>query len=122
MYNIQIVDVARIMAVIEDRDGEGNRGLYLCEHSGGDWVAVNNKTADAWTEEFKDQFLAIKWLMGEYEIGDDEFPDLDYLYIYMADLNEEAKKRANEIYQRQGWDKATDNELVTIVEVRHCDI
>lgn len=122
MYNIQIVDAALIIAVIEGRHDAANAGLYLCELSDGKWVAVDNKTGDAWTEEFTDQRMALKWLMDEYETPDLETVELDYIYLYMADLNEEAKKRANDIYIRLGWGPALDNELVATVKVRRRDI
>lgn len=34
------------------------------------WVAVDNSTGDAWTEEFATEQDAIAWLNGEFEIDD----------------------------------------------------
>lgn len=34
------------------------------------WVAVDNGTGDAWTEEFATEQDAIAWLNGEFEIDD----------------------------------------------------
>ena len=50
--------------VIEER--------ILCGHfltkEGHKWVAVDNSTGDAWTEEFTRKRQAIRWLRGEYEV------------------------------------------------------
>ena len=43
------------------------RGLFLTKE-GRKWVAVDNSTFDAWTEEFTHKHKAIRWLRGEFEV------------------------------------------------------
>ena len=43
-------------------------GLFLAKE-GQKWVAVDNSTFDAWTEEFSRKRQAIRWLRGEFEVG-----------------------------------------------------
>ena len=42
-------------------------GLFLAKE-GRKWVAVDNTTGDAWTEEFSRKRQAIRWLRGKSEI------------------------------------------------------
>lgn len=44
-------------------------GLFLTKE-GHTWVAVDNTTGDAWTEEFRQKRQAVRWLRGEFEVGD----------------------------------------------------
>lgn len=44
-------------------------GLFLTKE-GQRWVAVDNSTYDAWTEEFSCKRQAICWLKGKFEVGD----------------------------------------------------
>ena len=44
------------------------RGLFLTKE-GRTWVAVDNSTYDAWTEDFPNKCQAIRWLRGEFEVG-----------------------------------------------------
>ncbi len=62
---IGIVDAGTIAEVIETRQP---LGLFLCR---GDrrWVAVDNSTGDAWTEDFRWRFRAIQWLKGKFEMS-----------------------------------------------------
>ena len=50
--------------VIEDRVPCGR---FLAKE-GRKWVAVDNATGDAWTEEFPRKRQAVRWLRGEYEV------------------------------------------------------
>ena len=43
-------------------------GLFLTKE-GRKWVAVDNSTGDAWTEDFDHKRQAICWLRGEFEVG-----------------------------------------------------
>ena len=43
-------------------------GLFLTKE-GRKWVAVDNSTGDAWTEEFSRKCQAVRWLRGKFEIG-----------------------------------------------------
>ena len=45
------------------------RGLFLARE-GRRWVAVDNTTGDAWTEDFSRKRQAVRWLRGKFEIGD----------------------------------------------------
>lgn len=51
--------------VIEDRVPSGR---FLTKE-GRKWVAVDNSTEDAWTEEFTSKRQAVRWLRGEFEVG-----------------------------------------------------
>ena len=43
-------------------------GLFLTKE-GHKWVAVDNSTGDAWTEEFPRKRQAVRWLKGKFEVG-----------------------------------------------------
>lgn len=43
-------------------DSQIPKGLFLC-HEKNWWVAVDNSTCDAWTEEFSEKRKAIRWLL-----------------------------------------------------------
>ena len=43
-------------------------GLFLAKE-GRKWVAVDNTTGDAWTEEFSRKRQAVRWLRGKFEVG-----------------------------------------------------
>ena len=43
------------------------RGLFLTKE-GRTWVAVDNSTGDAWTEDFRWKWQAIRWLRGKFEV------------------------------------------------------
>lgn len=42
-------------------------GLFLTKE-GRKWVAVDNTTGDAWTEEFRWKRQAVRWLRGKFEV------------------------------------------------------
>jgi len=42
--------------------------LFLAKE-GRKWVAVDNTTGDAWTEEFSRKRQAVRWLRGKFEVG-----------------------------------------------------
>ena len=42
-------------------------GLFLTKE-GRIWVAVDNTTGDAWTEEFSRKRHAVRWLRGKFEV------------------------------------------------------
>ena len=41
------------------------RGLFLTKEGGG-WVACDNTSGDAWTEDFETRAEAVGWLVGLY--------------------------------------------------------
>ena len=43
-------------------------GLFLTKE-GRKWVAVDNSTGDAWTEEFHRKRQAVRWLRGKFEVS-----------------------------------------------------
>ena len=45
--------------IIEEREPEG---MYYAAAGGNRWIAVDNNTGDAWTEEFADLEAALQWL------------------------------------------------------------
>ena len=60
---IHRVNPERLLNVIDFRTP---LGLFLTKE-GGKWVAVDNSTGDAWTEEFSQKRQAIQWLLGKFE-------------------------------------------------------
>ena len=66
MSKIHRVSSKRLTDVIERRTP---LGLFLTkEHR--TWVAVDNTTGDAWTEEFSRKRQAVRWLRGKFEVGE----------------------------------------------------
>ena len=63
---IQRVPIWQIQNIIEYRHPNG----YFLSQSGSLWVAVDNSTGDAWTEDFDSKYQAIHWLRGDFEVGD----------------------------------------------------
>ena len=63
--HIQKVNLERMMNVIDFRTP---LGLFLTKE-GCKWVAVDNSTGDAWTEEFRWRHQAVRWLRGQFEVG-----------------------------------------------------
>lgn len=61
---IQRVSSAFLGRVIEHRTPSG---LFLTKE-GRKWVAVDNTTGDAWTEEFSRKRQAVRWLRGKFEV------------------------------------------------------
>jgi len=61
---IQRVNPEFLQKVIEDRTPRG----YFLTKEGRKWVAVDNSTRDAWTEEFSSKRQAIQWLHGKFEV------------------------------------------------------
>ncbi|NBK18773.1 hypothetical protein [Anaerotruncus sp. 1XD42-93] len=62
---IQRVSSELLGRIIEHRIPSG---LFLTKE-GRKWVAVDNTTGDAWTEEFSRKHQAIRWLRGKFEVG-----------------------------------------------------
>lgn len=58
------VDIEQLQKVIKHRSP---CGCFLTK-IGRKWVAVDNTTYDAWTEEFNQKRQAIRWLRGEFEV------------------------------------------------------
>ena len=58
MHVTALVCAARLRGVIQTRRP---RGLFLA-HEGKVWVAVDNSTGHAWTEEFSSPQEAVRWL------------------------------------------------------------
>ena len=42
-------------------------GLFLTKEDR-KWVAVDNTTGDAWTEDFRWKYQAVRWLRGKFEV------------------------------------------------------
>ena len=62
--SIHRVDAEQLQVIIEKRVPYG---CFLTKF-GRKWVAVDNTTYDAWTEEFNQKRQAIRWLRGEFEV------------------------------------------------------
>lgn len=62
---IQLVRTVTLERIIDERQPVG---LFLTRGAGA-WVAVDNSTGDAWTEDFKHLLTAIRWLHGKFEIS-----------------------------------------------------
>ncbi len=63
---IQQISPKRMRKVISRYSPQGR----FLSKQGHKWVAVDNSTCDAWTEEFRCKRHAIRWLRGEFEVGD----------------------------------------------------
>lgn len=64
MSRIHYVSTARLREVIQSM---APRGLFLARE-GRRWVAADNTTGDAWTEDFSRKRQAVRWLRGEFEV------------------------------------------------------
>jgi len=62
---IQRVSPEFLGKVIEDRVPCG----HFLAKEGRKWVAVDNSTCDAWTEEFPHKRQAVRWLHGKFEVS-----------------------------------------------------
>ena len=60
--------------IIERRTPNG----HFLAKEGRKWVAVDNSTGDAWTEEFSRERQAIRWLRGEFEVDEPALPTIIY--------------------------------------------
>ena len=67
MCKIHRVSPKRLAGVIERRTP---LGLFLTKE-GRIWVAVDNTTGDAWTEEFSRKRQAVRWLRGMVEVEEE---------------------------------------------------
>ena len=64
MNRIHRVSPEKVLIVIDFRT---QWGLFLTKE-GRKWVAVDNTTGDAWTEEFSPKRQAVRWLRGKFEV------------------------------------------------------
>ena len=64
MCRIHRVSLEKVLNVINLRTPFG---LFLTKE-GSKWVAVDNTTGDAWTEDFDRKRHAIRWLRGKFEV------------------------------------------------------
>lgn len=64
MSKIHRVSPEQLLCVIDRRTP---LGLFLTKE-GRKWVAMDNTTGDAWTEEFSRKRQAIRWLRGKFEV------------------------------------------------------
>ena len=64
MSRIHRVSPEKVLNVIDFRTPWG---LFLTKE-GRKWVAVDNTTGDAWTEEFSPKRQAVRWLRGKFEV------------------------------------------------------
>lgn len=66
MSKIHRVSPEQLLCVIDHRTP---LGLFLTKERR-TWVAVDNTTGDAWTEEFFRKRQAVRWLRGKFEVGE----------------------------------------------------
>ena len=64
MSRIHRVSPEKVLDMIDFRTP---LGLFLTKE-GRKWVAVDNTTGDAWTEEFSRKRQAVRWLRGKFEV------------------------------------------------------
>ena len=69
LFEIREVGTLELDLIIEFRTPYGK---YWTEVTPGKYVAVDNNTGDAWTEEFDDKELMFDWLNDKFEMGDIE--------------------------------------------------
>lgn len=63
--HVKRVSIRKIRKII---DRYQPYGRFLSK-DGSIWVAVDNSTGDAWTEDFISKRDAVRWLRGEFEVG-----------------------------------------------------
>ena len=77
-------------------------GLFLARATaksqpGARWIAVDNSTGDAWTEDFPSLAAAIAWLVGDGE-AEEYWPQIIEKRIEAPRaINPKAKRKANEV-------------------------
>ena len=64
MSKIHRVSPEQLLSVINRR---APLGLFVTRE-GRIWVAVDNASGDAWTEEFSRKRQAVRWLRGKFEV------------------------------------------------------
>ena len=64
---IQQVTARRLREIIQKYIPRG----HFLAREGQRWVAVDNSSGEAWTEDFRQKQQAIRWLNGEFEISDE---------------------------------------------------
>lgn len=69
LFKIREVGTLELDLIIDFRTPYGK---YWTEVSPGNYVAVDNNTGDAWTEEFDDKEIMLDWLNDKFEMGDIE--------------------------------------------------
>lgn len=69
LFEIREVGTLELDLIIDFRTPYGK---YWTEVSPGKYVAVDNNTGDAWTEEFEDKEIMLDWLNNKFEMGDIE--------------------------------------------------
>jgi len=73
------LDTTEGLSVTAVSEGEASKiiesrkpvGTFLVEREDGCCVGIDNRTGDAWTEDFSDKKKCLKWLSGETERGDE---------------------------------------------------
>lgn len=86
MFEIETISNQKALEIIETRFPTG---LFIAK-DGEKYIAIDNMTADAWTEEFDSLYVANCWLVG----------DMDTEEAYKAD---QAVKRVAEALQSHPW-------------------
>ena len=61
--DIVFVTNERALEIIENRTPTG---LFIT-HDGGRFIGIDNRSGDAWTEEFHDAERCVEWLTGQAE-------------------------------------------------------
>ena len=65
-FEIQQVSVKQLREIIHQMTPSGR---FLAKE-GRTWIAVDNSTNHAWTEEFRKKRQAVRWLRGEFDVSD----------------------------------------------------
>ena len=71
MTGLKRVSGKKLLSIIDTREPIG---LFYCKE-GNIWVAVDNSTGDAWTEEFYYESLARDWLVGAIKSAPERMAD-----------------------------------------------
>ncbi len=54
-----------------DSEARNRRCRLWCRNRNGTFTALDNRSGDCWTEDFRTQDHAIMWLNDEFEVGDE---------------------------------------------------
>lgn len=68
---IKIISNEKLGDYIDNKWADEECDSFLVLHSDNTYVACDNTDGNKWTEQFNDLELAIKWLLYEYEIGEE---------------------------------------------------
>lgn len=120
LFKIQEVGSLQLKRVIEERVPLGK---YWTESSAEVYVAVDNSSGDAWTEEFNDKDIMLDWLNNKFEVGEIEEWKIEKhnkkveTNEYQEALNILKPNDHDVIHHKDGWWSRQNNAVSSIQEL-----